>query len=104
MTALLADDFVQFGDTGNISADKQAMVETLARNPFIRVSLSNFQAKRLAADIVLTTWVGVRSDETGQPTKYSLRSSVWKRTDGRWQIVFHQGTPCSPEQAAAGEG
>jgi hypothetical protein len=27
-------------------------------------------------------------------TRYSLRSSLWKEEDGRWQLIFHQGTPC----------
>jgi len=96
MAALLADDFVQFGDTGNISANKQEIVEALARTPFIRASLSDFQAKRLAPNVVLTTYRVVRSDESGQPLKHSLRSSVWKHMDGRWQLVFHQGTLTSP--------
>lgn len=27
-------------------------------------------------------------------TEWANRSSLWDRTSGRWQIRFHQGTPC----------
>lgn len=25
----------------------------------------------------------------------SNRSSIWKKTDGKWKMIFHQGTDCS---------
>jgi len=25
-----------------------------------------------------------------------LRSSIWQRIDGRWQMIFHQGTVTAP--------
>ena len=94
MTALLADEFVHIGATGRITADKKQIVEGLARTNFVgRLSLSDFEAKRLAPDVVLTTYRGVIFDETGQPTKHTLCSSIWKHMAGRWQTVFHQETP-----------
>jgi len=92
MAALLADDFVEFGSSGTIYADKVKIVESISGAPSARMSLSDFQAKLLAPDVVLTTYRAVRYDETGQPMKHSLRSSVWRRMDGRWQMAFHQGT------------
>lgn len=29
-------------------------------------------------------------------TNYSLRNSIWKNDGGKWQMIFHQGTPCEP--------
>jgi hypothetical protein len=43
----------------------------------------------LAPDVVLATYRVV--DETRK--QHTLRSSIWKLKDGRWQMVFHQGTP-----------
>lgn len=37
-------------------------------------------------DTLLLTWRAVREDES------TLRSSVWVRTAGHWQQLFHQGT------------
>jgi hypothetical protein len=28
-----------------------------------------------------------------QPTPRLSASSIWKHTEGRWRLVFHQGTP-----------
>lgn len=38
-------------------------------------------------DALLLTWRAVRDTET------TLRSSLWVRTAGHWQQLFHQGTP-----------
>jgi hypothetical protein len=32
-----------------------------------------------------------RISTTGEQRR-TLRSSIWKRIDGRWQMIFHQGT------------
>ena len=28
------------------------------------------------------------------PPEWANRASVWDRSTGRWQLRFHQGTPC----------
>jgi hypothetical protein len=30
--------------------------------------------------------------ETGK-VSYSMRSSIWKNENGKWRMIFHQGTP-----------
>jgi predicted lysophospholipase L1 biosynthesis ABC-type transport system permease subunit len=37
-----------------------------------------------------------RSDVEGEA--HSLRSSIWKAINGRWQMIFHQGTLAGLEQ------
>jgi hypothetical protein len=92
MNALLADDFVEFGCSGTIYADKKKIVESMSGAPSSRMFLSDFRAKLLAPDVVLTTYRTVRCGEREAPLKHSLRSTIWERIDGRWQMVFHQGT------------
>jgi len=89
---LLADDFVEFGSSGRIFY-KQDVVETLPHVPAVRMTLKDFQAKTLAPDVVLTTFCVIKHNEPRDEMRNSLRSSIWKFIDGRWQIVFHQGTP-----------
>nr|WP_242947776.1 hypothetical protein [Desulfosporosinus lacus] len=48
--------------------------------------------KVLAPDVVLATYRAVKSNESREEMRNSLRSSIWKFLDGRWQMVFHQGT------------
>ena len=89
---LLTDDFVEFGSSGRIFY-KQQVVEGLAHTPSVRMTLQNFHAKTLAPDVVLTTFRVVKHNESGGERMHSLRSSIWMFIDGRWQMVFHQGTP-----------
>ncbi|MFC0522753.1 DUF4440 domain-containing protein [Pontibacillus salicampi] len=50
--------------------------------------LSQFDVQLLAPDVILATYQ--LNDRTRGET--SLRSSIWKRTNHTWQMIFHQGT------------
>jgi hypothetical protein len=93
MGRLLAEDFVEFGKSGTIHADRARIIESLRDAPSVRMSLSGFRARLLAPGVVLTTYRVENLDEARPDRAHSLRSSVWKRMDGRWQLLFHQGTP-----------
>nr|WP_242876402.1 DUF4440 domain-containing protein [Desulfosporosinus hippei] len=54
--------------------------------------IEDFQVKVLATDVVLATYRAVKTNESREEMRNSLRSSIWKFIDGRWQMVFHQGT------------
>jgi hypothetical protein len=51
----------------------------------------------LAPGVVLVTYNAVRQDESEEQLAYSLRSSIWRLSEGRWQMIFHQGTPSKGE-------
>ncbi|UXS01312.1 DUF4440 domain-containing protein [Agrobacterium tumefaciens] len=93
---LLADDFVEFGKSGRVY-DKQITIEALAQEE-VSVStppleVADFTAKPLSEDVVLVTYKSIRPLAQDQQSNETLRSSIWKRIDGRWQMIFHQGTP-----------
>ncbi|MEK8053149.1 nuclear transport factor 2 family protein [Ideonella sp. DXS22W] len=92
---LLAPEFVEFGASGTV-LDRAAAVAVLAAEgtPLTR-RMRQFRLRALGPDMALTTCRVTRSD--GRET---LRSSVWQKRDGRWLMVFHQGT----EAAGADEG
>ena len=98
---LLSDDFVEFGSSGGVF-NKQQVIEALGQerppDPTIRLSLVDFIARRLAPDVILVTYRVIQKDGCGTKQASRLRSSIWKLIEGRWQMVFHQGTP-STEQA-----
>ncbi len=52
------------------------------------MTLSNFEIYPISDDTVLATY-RVRDETRMQNT---LRSSIWKLIEGRWQMFFHQGT------------
>jgi hypothetical protein len=82
---LLADDFVEFGASGRIYNKKQ-IIDLLEREQGRggQLTIKDFLARQLAADVVLVTYRVVES--------LTIRSSIWRLTNGRWQIEFHQGT------------
>ena len=84
VAALLADEFIEFGSSGRIY-DKQQIIRFLREEQEeAQLILAEFSARRLSADIVLVTYRVVESR--------TIRSSIWSFREGRWRMVFHQGT------------
>jgi len=86
---LLADDFMEIGSSGTVY-DKRGIIEALRREAegsVLRATLSDFAARWVARDVALVTYRTRRAEQS------RLRSSIWKQTQGRWLMVFHQGTP-----------
>lgn len=89
---LLADDFKEFGSSGLIY-DKKEILERLPKNlKKISYTVSDFTVKILSIDTILTTFKTERLID-GTDKVISLRSSLWRKTNGNWQMFFHQGTP-----------
>jgi hypothetical protein len=84
---LLADDFVEIGSSGRLF-NKQQIIEGLINETPVHRTLLDFKIKLLAPDVALVTYRVHNHEEQ----RYSLRSSIWKRNEDRWQMVFHQGT------------
>lgn len=91
---LLVDDFVEFGRSGRIY-DKLQTVEALAGEAgsleLAERTASHFRVKELADGVALLTYRSTR--QVAGNASHSLRSSIWIWREGRWQLVFHQGTP-----------
>jgi len=83
---LLADSFVEFGQSGNVY-NKKDIIEHLLESPTVTFHASNFAVKELSSEIVLITY------RTEKDNMRSLRSSIWQKIDDNWQMIFHQGTP-----------
>jgi len=89
VSELLADEFVEFGSSGRVY-DKPAIIEALSNetgDP--QISVEEFNVRDLAPDVVLVTY---KTKPAGSEAVTALRSSIWKRIGGKWQMVFHQGT------------
>lgn len=82
---MLSDDFVEFGSSGQVY-DKDTVIEGLKQDPGFdgTRTIAEFKLRVLSPSVVLVTY---RVGETG-----TLRSSIWQSSDGRWKMVFHQGT------------
>jgi hypothetical protein len=98
VASLLAPDFVEFGSSGRIYTRDQILDHLEIESPH-RIELTDFAAQVLAPDVILVTWRSIRPDGPPHPRASALRSSIWTRRDGCWQLVFHQGT-CIPANTA----
>jgi hypothetical protein len=83
---LLAEDFVEFGSSGVIY-DRASVISSLAQENPVAWSIASFKARALAEGVALVTYVATKGEVDS-----SLRCSIWKLTDGRWRMAFHQGT------------
>jgi hypothetical protein len=92
VAALLADDFVEFGSGGRVY-DRKAILEELATESPIQFSITDFRLLQLTPDIALVTYRATATMDGREGVSHSLRSSIWKRLDGSWRMIFHQGTP-----------
>ncbi|ASS95488.1 DUF4440 domain-containing protein [Peribacillus simplex] len=86
LSLLLKDDFFEFGSSGNIWSKSDFLGQEGAGA--VKMTLSQFDMHQLSNDTVLTTY---RIFDEGK-VEHTLRSSIWKCTNGRWQMFFHQGT------------
>lgn len=92
LATLLADEFVEFGSSGTLWT-RAATLAALPGEDFCPRSISDFHARLLADDVAFVTYRSQRHASGALPASASLRSSLWKWRDGRWQMTFHQGTP-----------
>ena len=94
LSQMLADEFVEFGARG-VAWDKAEVLESLPEQQFVQRRLSGFKLTMLAEDVVLATYICTVPGSEG--LQGSLRSSIWRQTQGRWLMVFHQGTQIAEE-------
>lgn len=91
VSALLADDFVEFGSSGRVY-EKPTVLDLLQTEELYPVVLSDFRTVLLTPETALVLYRTIRPEGPPEPGAVFLRSSVWVRRSGRWQMLFHQGT------------
>jgi ribonuclease HI len=83
---LLHPDFREHGTSGRVWSLQDVLTD-LPADPTFDGEAVDFDATRLAPDVILLTFRTITTERT------SLRSSVWVRCqDGQWRMRFHQGT------------
>ena len=91
---LLDESFVEIGSRGE-RLDRDAVIAGLVAersgSPPAR-HVDQLEAVSINEHVVLVTY-RVRRIDYGGATIERWRSSIWRRRDGRWRMVFHQGTP-----------
>lgn len=93
VSSLLVSEFREYGSSGQIYS-KAEIVDRLRSEPSTNLSLRDFEVQPLCSEVVLATYRAIKHQPGASPVE-SLRSSIWGFRDGRWQMIFHQGTRAS---------
>lgn len=91
---LLHPTFREYGSSGRVY-DRETMVRLMNREASGSITIRDFEARLLSDNVCLVTYRSVGE------TQEARRSSIWVKDDGRWQVVFHQGTKI-PSRLAQG--
>lgn len=83
---LLAEDFVEIASTGVVYGREEVISALLLEQP-PAWSVASFHARHVAEGVALVTYLATKGGG-----EISRRCSVWKLAEGRWRMVFHQGT------------
>lgn len=87
----ICDDFWEVGASGNVYT-KQDVIETLLErynNPNYQDiwEAKDFELTTIAPDNYLLTYILIQDK-----TRVTRRSTLWRRVNGDWKILYHQGT------------
>ena len=95
--ALLDPEFTEAGASGRWWTRAEILTELPAGEAAAastgpdRIADHAMAGRRLAADVIMLTF------ETNNQGRRARRVSLWRRSGGRWRVLYHQGTLIPPE-------
>jgi len=100
LEALLHPEFCEVGRSG-LRYSRETVVRYLASvEAPVPTASDQFAVIELAADFALLTYRSWQPGTDGSRQRPSLRSSLWQRSQGQWQLRYHQGTPAAESEMA----
>jgi hypothetical protein len=91
MNATFAPDFREFGRSGRRYTRDDMLLDAVDAEA-IDATLHGLTVTEITDGVALVTYISQVRHPDG--TEWANRSSLWHLTAGRWQLRFHQGTPC----------
>ncbi|KIL43315.1 nuclear transport factor 2 family protein [Jeotgalibacillus campisalis] len=82
---ILANDFFEIGSSGRMFTKQECLDDGVSQ---AEMSIHQYEIHPLSESLVLSTYLIANHTRK----RNTLRSSIWKKIDGRWQLFFHQGT------------
>jgi hypothetical protein len=92
LTELISDDFYEITSSGKVTFKKDCLAN-LPAAPEIKFVMTDFKINILCTDIIQTLFKTEKTVVGTGKVTYSMRSSIWKNENGKWKMIFHQGTP-----------
>lgn len=93
---LIHEDFFEIGYSGT-QYNKTDIMNSLLQEkaPEYSVWSQNFEFVELAENLVQVIYKEAQMDKAGHLSRHAIRTSIWKKVQGHWQVQFHQATPIS---------
>ncbi|MGE6332872.1 DUF4440 domain-containing protein [Stenotrophomonas sp. NPDC077659] len=92
LSELLDEDFSEIGSSGQCYGRAAALAEIPLERAQVQIESERYAVVLLTQDLAQVCYRS-RSHVNGQPQRWVLRSSLWRRHAQGWRVVFHQGTP-----------
>lgn len=89
---LLTPDFEEISASGQVIGRDAVIAWLRAKDNDQRWQFSNFQLQVLSHDLVLAKYHAQQMKPEKSASLGSLRSSIWRKHNDTWQMVFHQAT------------
>ena len=92
---LIHPSFSEVGILGD-SYDFASIIELMkSEEPSeVRIHSQNYECVQLEPSVQLLKYESVIVTSSGETSDYAKRCSIWAFNGSRWQLKFHQGTPC----------
>lgn len=88
---LIDDEFIEIGTSGNLYLKKD-ICQRLPSSEFVEISSFDFEMREICNNVIQIIY---KTEMNVNDKKIvSFRSSLWKN-NGRWQMIFHQGSKLS---------
>jgi hypothetical protein len=94
---LLHAEFHEVGRSGRRYSRDMVINYLASQAADAAIESFTFEMQLLADGCMLLTYQSAHRAADGTLKNHTLRSSVWVRNAGRWQIVYHQGTPAAQQ-------
>ena len=94
LNSLLAENFYEIGSSGR-TYKKADILDRLPKSPYIEINAMEFTAVKIAKNLVQLRFKTKTASEDGTHL-ISFRSSIWKKFDESWKLIYHQATILKP--------
>ena len=90
---VLHSEFLEIGRSGRTYNKREVIESLLADRSESLIWSGDYALRQIAPDTVLLTYQSARTIDSGHREAYTLRASLWVRSQDGWKLFFHQGTP-----------
>lgn len=93
LSNLLHDDFYEISANG-LMFNKQHVLGRLPLEKIPQIYNQDFKGQVLTESLAQLTYYAAYRMNVHHALNFSIRMSIWTKTQKGWQLFFHQGTPC----------